>query len=270
MSKKTALHRETVGKEASFHRKRRGMRALTFSLRTAREILRDPLTLCFGLGFPLVLLLLLSAIQKNIPAEAPAMFEISRLTPGITVFGLSFMTLFSSLLLARDRESAFLARLYTSPMTASDFVFGYALPMLPMALCQSMICYLAALIWGLKPSVNILLAVIFILPTALFYIALGLICGSVMNSKQVGGICGALLTNLSAWLSGIWFDIALLGGTFERIAGLLPFVHMVELERAVLASRFDGIFPHLWWVLGYTAAAVIGAVQLFLRQMKRL
>ncbi len=27
-----------------------------------------------------------------------------------------------------------------------------------------------------------------------------------MTDKQVGGICGAALTNLSGWLSGIWFD----------------------------------------------------------------
>ena len=67
------------------------MRLLTFSRRCAKEILRDPLNLCFGLGFPLVLLLLLSAIQANIPVS---MFEIDTLTPGITVFGLSFITLF--------------------------------------------------------------------------------------------------------------------------------------------------------------------------------
>ena len=43
------------------------MRMFTFAGRNTKEILRDPLTLFFGLGFPLVLLLLLSAIQANIP-----------------------------------------------------------------------------------------------------------------------------------------------------------------------------------------------------------
>ena len=41
--------------------------------RTTLELVRDPLTLGFGLGFPLVLLLLLSAIQANIPVS---LFEI--------------------------------------------------------------------------------------------------------------------------------------------------------------------------------------------------
>lgn len=242
------------------------MRLLAFSSRTAKEILRDPLNLFFGLGFPLVLIGLLTAIQANIPVS---LFELDRLTPGITVFGLSFMTLFSATLISKDRESALLQRLYTTPLTASDFIFGYTLPIMPIAVAQGIICYIAAALLGLKLQITVLYAVLFLIPVALFYIALGLICGSVFNSKQVGGICGALLTNLSAWLSGIWFDIDLVGGAFKKIANCLPFIHAVELERAVFAGNYTDIFPHLWWVLGYTVIAVIVAVLLFLRQMKR-
>lgn len=242
------------------------MKLMTFAERTAKEILRDPLNLAFGLGFPVVLLLLLSAIQANIPVS---LFEIGSLTPGITVFGLSFMTLFSATLVAKDRGSALLQRLYTTPLTATDFILGYILPLLPMAVAQSMICYLVAWVLGLELTGNLLLALALILPVALFYIALGLLCGSVLNDKQVGGICGALLTNLSAWLSGIWFDLDLVGGAFKRIAYALPFVHAVEMERAAFAGDFSAILPHLAWVMGYTIAVTLAAVFLFLRQMKK-
>ena len=242
------------------------MRMLAFSGRTAKEILRDPLTLGFGLGFPLVVLLLLSAIQANIPVS---LFEIQHLTPGITVFGLAFMTLFSATLIAKDRESAFLQRLYTTPLTALDFILGYALPVLPIAAAQCVICYIAAIILGLPVTATILLAVLFILPVSLLFIGLGLLCGSVFNVKQVGGICGALLTNLTAWLSGVWFDLDLVGGVFKKAAYALPFVHAVELERAVLNGDFAGFVPHLLWVLGYAAVILAAAVLLFLRQMKR-
>lgn len=242
------------------------MRMLTFSGRTAKEILRDPLTLAFGLGFPLVLLLLLSAIQANIPVS---LFEIDSLTPGITVFGLSFMTLFSATLIAKDRESALLQRLYTTPLTAMDFIFGYALPILPIAVAQCVICYIVALFLGLSITVTILYAVLFIIPVSLFFIGLGLLCGSLLGSKQVGGICGALLTNLTAWLSGIWFDLDLVGGAFKDIANVLPFVHAVQLERAVLSGSYADIFPHLYWVLGYTVAILILAVFAFIHQMKK-
>ena len=242
------------------------MRMIVFANRNAKEILRDPLTLAFGLGFPLVLLLLLSAIQANVPVS---LFEIEHLTPGITVFGLSFMTLFSATLIAKDRGSSLLQRLYTTPLTPLDFILGYTLPIIPVAVAQSIICCVAAIILGLEITMNILLAILFIVPISLLFVAMGLLFGSILNDKQVGGICGALLTNLSAWLSGTWFDLELVGGSFKKIAYALPFVHAVELERAVLAGNFGDILPHLWWVLGYAVVAVALAVLLFLRQMKK-
>ena len=242
------------------------MRTKVFAGRVARDILRDPLNLLFGLGFPLVVLLLLTAIQSHVPVE---LFALPRLTPGITVFGLSFLTLFSATLVARDRESAFLQRLYTTPMRAHEFILGYLLPLLPMALAQGAVCYLAAVIAGLAPSLNMLYALAGLLLVSLFFIALGLLCGSVFGIKQVGGLCGALLTNLTAWLSGTWFDLELVGGVFRRAADLLPFVHAVEMERALLAGDFAGVLPHIGWVLGYAAAASAAAVCLFLRQMRR-
>lgn len=242
------------------------MRMWTFAKRNTKEILRDPLNLAFGLGFPLALILMLSAIQANIPVP---LFEIDHLTPGITVFGLSFMTLFSATIISRDRSSALLQRLYTTPMGGADFILGYTLPMIPISIAQSVVCYAAALCLGLQFTVNIFYSVLWIIPVSVLYIAIGLLCGSVLTDKQVGGICGALLTNLSAWVSGIWFDLELVGGTFKKIAFGLPFVHAVELQRAALNGNVGAIFPHLWWVLGYAAAILLTAVMLFLRQMKR-
>lgn len=242
------------------------MRMLTLANRNLKEILRDPINLFFGLGFPLVLILLLSAIQANIPVK---LFEIQHLTPGISVFGLSFMTLFSATIIAKDRNSSFMQRLYTTPLTPVDFILGYALPIIPLAIGQCILCYAAAFMLGLNLTVNILYAVLLIVPVSFLYIGLGLLCGSVLNDKQVGGICGALLTNLSAWLSGVWFDLDLVGGTFKRISYIFPFVHAVEMERAVLNSDFRNVLPHLYWVLGYGIFCLIAAIFLFLRQMKK-
>ena len=242
------------------------MRMMTFAKRCTKEILRDPINLGFGLGFPLVLLLLLSALQANVPVS---LFEIDTLTPGITVFGLSFMTLFSATLVAKDRESALLQRLYTTPLTAFDFIIGYMLPLLPIALGQTVICYLFAIPLGLNFSVNIVCAVIGIIPMAIFNIALGLLCGSVLGVKQVGGICGALLTNLSAWFSGVWFDLELVGGFFEKLADVLPFVHAAELEKALFNGDFELAAAHILPIVLYSVFAIVVAVFCFLGQMKK-
>lgn len=242
------------------------MKMLMFANRNAKEILRDPLNLIFTFGFPLVLLVLLSVIQANIPVS---LFEISHLSPGIAVFGLSFLTLFSATVIAKDRGSSLFQRLYTTPMTSADFILGYTLPIIPVAIIQSIVCYVAAVFIGLEITVNILYSVIFIIPVSLMYIAMGLLFGSLLNEKQVGGICGALLTNLSAWLSGIWFDLELVGGIFKKISYMLPFVHAVEMERSVMSGDFSSAVSHLWWVLGYAVVLLALAVLLFLRQMKK-
>lgn len=240
------------------------MKTMAFASRNSKEILRDPLNLAFGIGFPVIVLLLLSAIQANIPVD---LFRIDQLAPGIAVFGLSFIAQFSGMLIAKDRSSLLMMRLFTSPMKPSDFILGYTLPLLPMAIAQVGFCFGAACLLGLPLQMNILLAVAALIPAALLFIAIGLLCGTLFNDKQVGGICGALLTNLSAWLSGTWFDLDLVGGAFKQAAEALPFMHAVEAGRAALAGNLGSVLPEIVWVSAYTIAILIIAILVFTHKM---
>ncbi len=241
------------------------MKTIIFSKRVAKEILRDPLTLFFGLVFPLVLLLLMTAIQSNVPVP---IFEIQTLTPGICVFGLSFMTLFSATLVSKDRSSSYISRLYTTPLTAVNYILGYTLPFFPIAVAQSVICYSVAMLLGLTPSVNIIFAIISTLPAVFFFISLGLLCGTLLTDKQVGGICGAMVTNLTAFLSGAWLDLAVLGD-FGRFAYVLPFAHATELGRGALSGRGDGLAVNISVILAYAAAISALSVFCFRSKMKK-
>ena len=229
------------------------MKTLVFASRNTKEILRDILTLLFGIVFPIVLLVLLSIINSSIPAEAGmSLFEISNLVPGVSVFGLSFIL-----------------RLFTSPLKPAEYILGYTIPLIPMSIVQTIVCYVAAFAFGLEYTANIFLAVIVNIPVAILFISIGLLCGTVFNDKMVGGICGALLTNLSAWLSGTWFDLELVGGAFETVANLLPFIHAVNAGRAALSGNYSEIMPHLIWVIGYALVITVIAVVLFNRKMKQ-
>ena len=240
------------------------MRTMAFASRNNKEILRDKINLAFGIGFPVVLLLLLSAIQSNVPIP---LFEISTLAPGVAVFGLSFVSLFSGMLIAKDRTGLFMMRLFASPLKAQDYILGYTLPLLPMAVAQILIGFAVAAALGLVININLLVAVAVLIPAALLFIGLGLLCGSIFTDKQVGGICGALLTNLTAWLSGTWFDLDLVGGAFKKAAELLPFMHAVEAARAAVAGDWGAIFPDLWWVIGYAAGILALAIIIFTHKM---
>ena len=240
------------------------MSMLTFARRNFKELARDPLTVFFGAAFPLVLLLLLSAIQANIPVT---LFAIDALAPGIAVFGQSFLTLFAALLISKDRTTALTQRLMASPMTGSDFILGYALPLIPLAVAQALLCLLCGGLMGLSLA-HLPLMLLVLLVSAMLYIAMGLLFGSILNEKQVGGICGALLTNLSAWFSGIWFDVKLVGGFFTKVANALPFIHAVEAARAAAAGDLAALPGHLAVVGGYALALMLLAVFAFTRVMR--
>lgn len=240
------------------------MKTIAFASRNTKELLRDKLNLAFGLGFPVIILLLLSLIQSNVPVE---LFAIEKLAPGAAVFGLSFISLFSGMLIAKDRTSSLMLRLFTSPMKSSNFIIGYTLPLLPLAVLQILVCFAVALVLGLGLTFDILLTILVTIPAAILFIGIGLLCGSLFNDKQVGGVCGALLTNLSAWLSGTWFDVEMVGGAFKTIANLLPFVHAVNAGRYALAGEYSKIMPDLIWVIVYAIIVLAAAIWVFTKKM---
>lgn len=245
------------------------MKMLVFAKRNAKEILRDPLTLFFGAAFPVILLILLWMIGRNIPeGTAPSTFKIGLLAPGIALFGLTFITLFSAMLVSKDRGDSLMLRLMTSPMTASDFVLGYTLPLLPIAIIQILMVFIVSIPLGLVLTPSTLLSVVTLIPAAVLFIGIGLLFGTILSEKQVGGICGALMTNLCAWLSGVWFDVSAVGKWFENIARALPFIHAVDAARAAASGDYPSVIPDLIWVIVYAIIVSAAAIWLFSHKIK--
>lgn len=240
------------------------MRTTVFAIRNHKEIVRDPVTLLFGIGLPIVLLCLLSAMQKKMPF---ALYEVNNLTPGIIVFGFSFLTLFAGMLLGKDKSSSFLMRIFASPMSAADYILGYMLPLITIALLQIMGCLLAACFLGLSFDKSVLYMVLVLLIIAPLYISIGLLFGTLFTDKQVGGIF-AIFVNVTTWLSGTWFELDMVGGTFQSIAHFLPFVHAVNAAKAILQGAYVDMLQSLSIVIGYSLLITIFAMIAFKRKMR--
>lgn len=240
------------------------MKYRVFAKRNLKEILRDPTSIIFGLALPIILLLLISTIQKK---TAVPIFALENFTPAIAVFSFSFITLFSGMLIASDRSSSFLTRLFVSPMTAKDYILGYLIPFLPIALLQSIICFLFAIIIGLQVSINILYTLIALIPVASLFIAFGLLLGTIFKDKQIGPVA-SVLVQVTALSSGMWFDLNLLGSTVKNICYAMPFAHSIDLVRYTLSGNYNMIAEPLIWVLGYTAIILFVAIWLFKRKMR--
>lgn len=242
------------------------MKVRTLSLRNAKELMRDPLSLIFGVGLPLFILVIISFLQKNIGV---AIFEIGRFAPGVAVFSFSFITMFSGMLISRDRTDSLLTRLYASPLAARDYIAGYSLPLLPIAAGQGILCLACAIPLGLPLSLNLLAALAALILIAPLFIALGILFGCRFTDKQVGGV-SSILIQISAFTSGMWFDLDMVGGAFRTVSHILPFSHAMKAVELALGGGvpFSEISVHIAVVLAYTLALFAAAALVFRRQMK--
>lgn len=239
------------------------MRFMNLSSRTMKEIVRDPITSLLGILLPIIFIILFTTLGKSAPLD---IFKIDKLTPAIIAFGFSFLTMFSATLMAKDKKSAFLDRLFASPLTASDYIISYTLPLLPIALAQSIVCFVVATLFGLHITINMIVTILILLPIALLFIFMGLLLGTTLNTNQISGL-GSMFITLSALFSGAWMDLNMIGGVFKTIGYSLPFAHAVDAARYALAGEFNMIFPHLIWVIGYMLVLFVVAVLAFRRKM---
>ena len=249
------------------------MSCRAFAGRNLKELLRDPISYIFCLGLPLLMLLLMTVVNQGIPAQSQmVIFDIDHLGPGIAVFSLTFVMLFSCLQVSKDRAGAFLIRLYASPMTAFDYIAGYSLPLLAVALGQGMITFASSAVIGavlgtpLQPG-NMLLSLLTLLPSAVLFMGFGMLFGSLLNDKAAPPVTSVLIT-VSALVGGIWMDVDMLGGALRDICAVLPFYHAVQASRAAMLGNTSGILLPLGVVSLYAAAVYTLAVIAFHRKMK--
>ncbi len=250
------------------------MKSKVFAVRTWKEIMRDPLSYIFCLGFPLVMLVIMSIIDKSIPAEAGMqVFRIRNLAPGIAYFGLTFVMLFTSVQVSKDRTTALLLRLYASPMKPVEYMFGYTMPVVVLAIVQMVICFGVSCVIGLCTgdslfASEIMLSVLALLPSVFLFVGVGILFGTLVNEKAAPGLC-SILISAAGMIGGIWMDIDSLGGAIKTAARMLPFYYGVSLARFPFRESAEGVTEHLLWTM-ICGVMVYGlAVMVFRSKMKK-
>ncbi len=238
------------------------MRTLNFAKRNFKEIIRDPLSIIFSVLLPLFLLFIFK--QINIPNES---YELHNFTPGIVVFGFSFITLFTAMLVSKDRTSSLLIRLGISPMKPIEYILGYMLSIIPLILIQNVLFFILAIALGLSFSINIIWAILISIVVAILFIAIGIILGSLFSEKASSGI-SSIVIQLVCFTSGMYFPRELLGDVFSRICEYLPFESCVTIIKGVMNANLESITIRNIIVFSiYTILALIISILIFKEKM---
>lgn len=248
-------------------------RIIAFASRNIKEMLREPLSYIFCLGFPLVMLIIMTFVNESIPPEAGMNnFRIDNLSGGIAIFGQTFVMLFTAITVAGDRNGAFLVRMYASPMRAIDFIAGYMLPMIVISSIQFLITYAASFIISLITGIELAIggiasSFIAMLPSSIMFVAFGMIFGTIFNEKSAPGIC-SIIISLGSFLGGIWFDPDSMGGFLLKLCKCLPFYYCTKMVRSSMVLDFGFEKFILPMIIVVLCAALMSAIASLVFRMK--
>jgi ABC-2 type transport system permease protein len=181
-----------------------------------------------------------------------------------------------SLLVSKDKTTAFTIRLYTSPMKMVDFVLGYAIPAIVIGIAQLIVCVLCGYIFSLICGQNffsfgkVLLLMLSSLPNLIMCVFLGVTIGSTFNDKSSSAI-NSVFISVSGILGGAWIPLDTMGG-FESVCKFLPFYPSVYIGRVITGAQhtMGGVYEFdvtaiisLVMIIVYLIAAVVSAFLLF-------
>ena len=238
------------------------MRTLVFAKRNIKEIFRDLISLIFCIGLPLFLLIIFQ--QFNIPNDA---YKISNFAPSVVVFSFTFITLFCGTLVSKDRTSSLLSRLFTSPLKPKEFVIGYTISTVPLAILQSILFLVVSLFFGIEFNLNLILTILISIPISILFVGLGILIGCIFSDKQTSGI-SSVLVQLVTFTSGMWFDINIMNNVFQIICNVLPFRYAVDLTRNILSGNYSDILIPSLILLGYIIVVYLLTIIVFNKKIQ--
>lgn len=249
------------------------MKSIIFAQRNFKELIRDPLSWIFCLGFPIAMLIIMNIINESIPEEANmTIFELYNLAPGIEVFGLTFIMLFACMLIAGDRTEAFLLRIFTSPMKSTDYIAGYIIPLIVLSFGQIAITIIASLIMGAFTDAdlnigNMLFSVISLIPAVIMFVGFGILFGTIFNKNAAPGL-SSIIISFSGILGGIWMDVETIGGTLGKLCNALPFYHCVKSARLAFSGNFADSLSESGIVLIWAVVVIVISIIVFKKKMR--
>ncbi len=211
------------------------MRTLNFAKRNFKEIIRDPLSIIFAILLPLFLLFIFQ--QFKIPNDS---YKLENFTPGVIIFSFSFITLFTSTLIAKDRSTSLLIRLGISPMKPIEYILGYMVSFIPIILLQDVILFILALILGLPFSINIIWTILVSIIIATLFLGMGVLIGSLVSDKAASGV-SSIVVQLVCFTSGMYFPKELLGNVYGKICEFLPFDSALVIIKGILNNKLQTI-----------------------------
>lgn len=224
----------------------------------ARLALREPSGIVFGIGLPILLLVIfgsLPALTREIPGTSLTIFDAyvpTLVTMVIIMIGLLSMPV----PLVRDRELGWLRRLSTTPAPPAMLLAAQVVLNVILATVGVVVITVGGIVlFGARaPAQPLAFALSAILAMAAVF-AVGLIIAAFAPTEKSAGSLASGLTFPLLFFSGLYFPIQLLPAPIRTLSSFTP----VGAAVAGMQATMEGSFPSLQTLLVSVAyAAVLG------------
>ena len=211
--------------------------------------------------------IVINAHQVNLETDIT---EMDFITTGIIVFGLLIMIPTAGRIMLRDKETRFLQRMLTTPARPWEYIAGYSLSMVLLAIVQIFFFILLGWLFGMDIVGSLFLGFVVYLLTAIGSIGIGMVVASLSKSENQGEALSWLFSMPLAMVSGVWFSIEAMPSYIRTFANLFPYAHAVTASRAVLirGAGLEAISGDFIFLVCWAAGIFIIGTLLFSRTMR--
>jgi len=195
---------------------------------------------------------------------------IDFIAPGIIIFGLLILIPTSARIIVHDKEKGFLSRLLTTPLRPVEFISGYSLCLVVIAIAQIIIFILVGWLLGMDIVGSIGLAFLVFLLTALCSIGIGMVVAALSKTEnQAEPLCWIFAMPL-AMLSGCWFSVEMLPSYLRNVAYAFPYAHAIDASKAVITRGvgIEVVSSDVLFLAGWAVGVFAIGVILFRRSMR--
>ncbi len=196
--------------------------------------------------------------------------QMDFVAPGIIIFGLLILVPTSARLMVKDKEAGYMSRLLTTPTRPWEFISGYSLALVVIAIVQIIIFIMLGVAFGMNIVGNIFLAFLVYFVAGLCSIGIGMVVAALSKSEnQAEPLCWLIAMPLAV-LSGVWFPQEIMPDFIQVLGDIFPFSHAVSASRMIIirGADFGAVSSSIIFITAWAAGAFMLGIALFRHKMK--
>jgi ABC-2 type transport system permease protein len=205
-------------------------------------------------------------IQVNSQSIKPQSYKyIDFLVPGLIGFSILTSPMFSMVNISAEyKKNKIFRQLSLTPLTKGEWLTSKIIWYFILSVASFLLMTLFGVeLFGAKVTFSLWI-VPFLIVGPIFFVALGMLVGTVTKSQESAGVIGNIITFPMMFLSGTFFPVASMPTYLQNIAHVLPLFYLIDgLNDVMIYNNYNKALTDILILVVIAAVIFIAAVRVF-------